>query len=258
MKDCLLSFEDTWFAYSPAGDPVIKNLSLTVEENTITAILGPNGSGKTTLIYLALGWLKPSAGQIKLAGKPLQTYTRRELGQWLGLVPQNEHIPFEFSLLEYVVLGRSPHLKPLEMPGDNDCQIAMQALQRVGMSDLCNRSITSLSGGEQQLVTVARALAQQPRFLLLDEPTAHLDLNNKIRLITLLGELAASGVTVLLTTHEPEVAAAIGTHLVLMRDGIVLHSGILNNILTSEALSETYRLPVRVRELDGKKVVLWM
>ena len=258
MKDSLLRFEDIQFAYSPAGKQVIKNLSLTVEENTITAILGPNGSGKTTLLYLALGWLKPFAGQIKLEGKALPSYTRRELGQWLGLVPQNEHIPFEFSLLEYVVLGRSPHLKPLEMPGDKDCRIAMEALQRVGMSDLYNRSITSLSGGEQQLVTVARALAQQPRFLLLDEPTAHLDLNNKIKLITLLGELAAAGVTVLLTTHEPEVAAAIGTHLVLMRDGMLLHHGTLNNILTSEALSETYHVPVRVRELDGKKVVLWM
>ena len=225
MKDSLLSFEDIHFAYSPAGKQVIHNLSLSVEENSITAILGPNGSGKTTLLYLALGWLKPFSGQIKLEGKALQTYTRRELGQRLGLVPQNEHIPFEFSLLEYVILGRSPHLKSLEMPGDKDYQIAMEALQRVGMADLYDRSISRLSGGEQQLVTVARALAQEPRFLLLDEPTAHLDLNNKIRLITLLGELAASGVTVLLTTHEPELAAAIGTHLVLMRDGMVLHQG---------------------------------
>jgi iron complex transport system ATP-binding protein len=258
MKDSLLSFEDIHFAYSPAGKQVIHNLSLSVEENSITAILGPNGSGKTTLLYLALGWLKPFAGQIKLEGKALQTYTRRELGQRLGLVPQNEHIPFEFSLLEYVILGRSPHLKSLEMPGDKDYQIAMEALQRVGMADLYNRSISHLSGGEQQLVTVARALAQQPRFLLLDEPTAHLDLNNKIRLITLLGELAASGVTVLLTTHEPELAAAIGTHLVLMRDGMVLHQGTIQHILTDDALSETYCVPVRVRELDGKKVVLWM
>lgn len=258
MSEPILCFDSVQFGYPPNHKVVIQDLSLAVEANTITSILGPNGGGKTTLLHLALGWLRPSAGQIRLDGKPLSAYSRRELGRWLGLVPQNEHIPFEFSLLEYVVLGRAPHLKPLEMPGEIDCQVAMQALERVGMAELSSRSVTRLSGGELQLVTVARSLAQQPRLLLLDEPTAHLDLNNKIRLITLLGELAASGVTILLTTHEPEIAAAISTHLVLMRDGRVLQQGAIEDALTPEALSKTYQVPVRVREVDGRKVVLWI
>ena len=257
MSSCLLQFNNISFGYSTSTAPVLKDLSLGVEANSVTAILGPNGGGKTTLLHLALGWLKPPSGEIHLDGKPLQSYSRRELGQWLGLVPQNEHIPFEFSLLEYVILGRAPHLKPLEMPGVHDTRVAMQSLERVGMASLLERPVTSLSGGEQQLVILARALTQQPRFLILDEPTSHLDLKNKIRLVSLLRELADSGVTILMTTHEPEVAAAIGTHLVLMRQGQILQQGPINDIFTREALSETYQVDVQVSQISGKKVVTW-
>ena len=147
MNAALLSFENIHFGYAPGGQAVLKDLSLQLGGHSITAILGPNGAGKTTLMYLALGWLKPQQGTIRLADRPLGSYSRRELGQWLGLVPQNEHIPFEFSLLEYVVLGRAPHLNALEMPGAKDCQIALDALDQVGLVDLAYRSVTSLSGG---------------------------------------------------------------------------------------------------------------
>ncbi|MCJ7623744.1 MAG: ABC transporter ATP-binding protein [Anaerolineaceae bacterium] len=257
MKTPLLAFEKVTFAYRGNGETVLNELSLQVQPNTVTAILGPNGAGKTTLLNLALGWLKPHSGRVQLDGKPLKAYTRRELGQRIGLVPQNENISFEYSLLEYVLLGRAPYLKPLEMPGAEDFEIAVQALETVGLGGVMKRSVTALSGGERQLVLVARALVQSPGLLLMDEAASHLDLSNKIRLMDLTQELVEQGITVVLTTHEPDVAASVASHLVLMRAGRVEHAGLLGDEFTAERLSETYSVPVEVSEVSGRLIALW-
>jgi iron complex transport system ATP-binding protein len=254
---CLLKFQGITFGYPSAAQPVMKEFNLEIGSGTITAILGPNGAGKTTLLHLTLGWLKPQSGKILLDQRFLGDYSRRALGQWMGLVPQSEHTPFEYSLLEFVLLGRAPHLPPLAMPGMRDCEIAADALHQVGLSKLQNRSILSLSGGERQLVLVARALAQQPRLLLLDEPTSHLDLSNKGRVVHLLRQLARTGVTILFTTHEPDVASALATHLVLMQKGQVLKTGTLEGVFTSQDLTQLYQLPVSVADVAGRRVVLW-
>jgi iron complex transport system ATP-binding protein len=257
MNDALLTLDAVQFGYPSNGKRVFQQLTLDVEPGTVTAILGPNGAGKTTLLHLALGWLKPQAGQIRLKGRPMSDYSRAELGRLIGLVPQSEHIPFEYSLLEYVLLGRAPYLKPLEMPGPGDVRLATEALASVGLAGWEDRSIARVSGGERQLALVARALAQSPRLLLLDEPTSHLDLGNKARLLELLRALAGQGVTILLTTHEPEVAAGLASHLVLMREGQVLSAGPLAQAFTSAWLSETYGATVEVAEVHGRRVVLW-
>ncbi|MCC7205747.1 MAG: ABC transporter ATP-binding protein [Anaerolineae bacterium] len=253
----LLSYDQVSFGYTPGGKSVLRTLSLDVQPGTVTAVLGPNGAGKTTLLHLTLGWLKPQRGQVRLAGRPLGSYGRRALGQWMALVPQTERIPFEYSVMEYVLMGRSPYLTPLAMPGADDYRIGEMVIQQVGLSALRDRPITTLSGGERQLATAARALAQQPRLLLLDEPTAHLDLANKARLIRLLRDLTASGMTLILTTHEPDVAAAIATHVVLIVGGQVFRAGSLAEVFTSDNLSAAYGLPVRVTRLDGQQIVQW-
>lgn len=253
----LLQFEQIRFAYPQATCAVLDDFYLEIAPGTVTAILGPNGAGKTTLLHLALGWLRPQAGLVRLEQRPLGNYSRRALGQALGLVPQSEHVSFEYSLLEFVLLGRAPYLQPLSMPDERDYEIALEALRQVGMDELCQRSILSLSGGERQLVLIARALAQQPRLLLLDEPTSHLDLGNKGRLVRLLRDLQSQGVTILFTTHEPEVAAALATHLVLVQKGQVIKSGPFNDVFTSPNLTQLYQLPVSVVDLDGRKVALW-
>ncbi|PKO22245.1 MAG: ABC transporter ATP-binding protein [Chloroflexi bacterium HGW-Chloroflexi-1] len=257
MNTALLAFQDISFSYPSNGKPVFQRFALEIAPGAVTAILGPNGAGKTTLLHMALGWLKPQGGQITLQGRPLGSYSRGELGRWIGLVPQSEHTAFEYSLFEYVLLGRAPYLKPLEMPGAEDRRIALDALARVGLAGWEGRSIARVSGGERQLVLVARALAQQPRFLLLDEPTSHLDLGNKVRLLGLLRELASQGVTILFTTHEPEVSTALATHLVLMRAGQVLHTGTLTETFTGERLSAIYGVAVEVAQVNGRQVVLW-
>jgi len=257
MNAPLLAFHDVRFGYGANGKTVFQRLTLGIEAGTVTAVLGPNGAGKTTLLHLALGWLKPQGGRITLRGRPLADYGRGELGRLIGLVPQSEHNPFEYSLLEYVLLGRAPYLKPLEMPGPQDVRIAQDALARVGLAGWEGRSIARLSGGERQLVLIARALTQEPRLLLLDEPTSHLDLGNKARLLALLRALVAQGVTIVLTTHEPEVAAGLATHLVLMRGGQVLEAGPLPDTFSGDRLSAIYGVPVKVAQVDGRQVVLW-
>jgi iron complex transport system ATP-binding protein len=257
VSDPILAFQGINFAYPSQEREALSRLSLDIPDGSIMAVLGPNGAGKTTLLHVAAGWLKPPQGRVLLAGKALAAYTRREISQWMSLVPQSERIPFEYSLLDYALFGRTPYLRPLDMPGETDRQVALLALAQVGLEGLAARSINSLSGGERQLAMLARALAQQPRLLLLDEPTAHLDLSNKGRLISLLRRLSAEGVTILLTTHEPEVAAMIATHLVLMRKGQVLQAGPLADVLTAPNLSACYGVPVEVLAFGGRRLVLW-
>lgn len=257
MDDCLLSFENISYTYPTGKHPVMQDFSLQIKKGTITAILGPNGAGKTTLLHLALGWLHPSAGEIKISDRTVNSYPRRELGQTIGLVPQNENTPFDYSLLEYVLLGRTPYMEPLAMPKQEDIDVSLEKLDEVGLTDLTHRTMPSLSGGERQLVLVARALAQQPKVLLLDEPTSHLDLGNKSKLVNVLRQLQAQGVTIIFTTHEPDVASALATHMVLMRDGRVLQSGTAEDVMVDSYLSDLYHLPIHVKELDGKRIVIW-
>ena len=186
--EAILSFRGVGFGYAKGLPDAVSHLDFDIPPASITAILGPNGAGKTTLLHLALGLFHPRCGEIQVGGKPIRKYSRRELSHWIGLVPQNEYMPYEFSVLEYVILGRSPYLGPLDMPDPQDTAIALQSLKTVGISHLADRVVHELSGGEIQLVVVARALAQQPRILLLDEPTSHLDLSNKHTVLKILHE----------------------------------------------------------------------
>jgi iron complex transport system ATP-binding protein len=158
-------------------------------------------------------------------------------------------------VLEFVVLGRAPYLGPLELPGEADIDIARGAMQEVGISHLEERAIPELSGGELQLVLLARALCQQPRILLLDEPTSHLDLANRNITLKILDRLRTNGTTIIFSTHDPEAAALIADHLVLMRAGEVLNSGSLEQVFTSEMLSRVYGTPVEVVSVNGMRVV---
>lgn len=257
MINPLIKLDNISFTYSTENNHVLRTLSMEVKKGDITAILGPNGIGKTTLLHLILGWIKADRGLICLKGKKIEDYSRREMGRLIGLVPQDEHITFEYSLLEYVLLGRTPHLHSLETPGKKDYEAALRALEKVGLKKLADRPVTHLSGGEKQLVLVARSLAQEPRILLLDEPMSNLDLANKIKLIEVLKTLKNDGVTILFTSHEPEVAAAISTYLILMGKNNKIEHGSSEIVLTSEALSRIYGVPVNVEEYHGKKIVLW-
>jgi iron complex transport system ATP-binding protein len=252
----VISLDDLWFSYNGPGRPVLAGLSLDIPSGVTTAILGPNGSGKTTLLRLILGVLTPGRGTVRLAGKPVGSYRRWERSQLVGLVPQDEHIPFSLSALEYVLLGRAPYLRPLQVPREEDYQIALAALATVGADHLVDRAVNTLSGGEQQLAVIARALAQKPRVLLLDEPTAHLDLGNRGRLLSLLRSLVVEGISLLLTTHDPNLAAEIADHVVLVGGGRVQEAGPAEDILVPDKLGATYGVPVEVHQLGERRIIL--
>jgi iron complex transport system ATP-binding protein len=251
----IISLHRLRFSYQ-ADATVLDDLSLDIPSGTITAILGPNGAGKTTLLHVILGLLTPQDGQVWLKGQPQANYSRAALSQLVGLVLQAEYIPFNFTVWEYVLLGRAPYLGLLDLPADKDYRVALEAIETLGLSDLKHRSLLELSGGERQMAMLARAIAQQTPILLLDEPTSHLDLSNKGRTLQVLSTLARQGVTIVLTTHEPDVAIAIARYLVLMQAGHALDSGPLEQTLTAEKLFATYGVPVRVAEVEGRPVVL--
>ncbi len=266
MTDPILSFRNISFGYR-TSHPILKDVNFDLRPGRITAILGPNGAGKTTLLSLTLGWLSAWAGEIYLMGKPLHAIPPRERGCRMALVPQAEHTPFEYTVLEYVLMGRAPHLPPLAMPSAADVKIAQTALEQVGIAALIHRPVPHLSGGERQLMLLARALAQLspsshlPLFtshlLLLDEPTAHLDLHNKFRLIQIVRQLRDAGVTLLMTNHEPDVVLAVADDVLLMEGGVSPQFGTLDEVFTAAALSRIYKLSIRLVQVDGHKQVLW-
>ena len=244
------------FAYDEIDGAVLRNLSFSIPVGSTAVILGPNGSGKTTLLRLLLGVLRPAAGEVLLAGRPQRAYSRQERSRMVGLVPQGEHIPFDFSVLEYVLMGRAPFLSPLAMPGRADRRLALKALSCAGLGRLRDRPVPTLSGGERQLATVARALVQQPRVLLLDEPTAHLDMSNEGRLLEVIRDLSSQGVTLVLTSHDPNLASSIASLAILMREGKIMACGIPDAVLTAENLTATYGVPIEVLDARGRQIIL--
>jgi iron complex transport system ATP-binding protein len=257
MSDALV-FDNVVFGYPGGGDtPVLRGLSLSAPPGRITALLGPNGVGKTTLLGLALGWLQPENGTVSLFGEPISRLTRGHLGRTVALVPQSEYIPFEFTVAEYALLGRAPYLRPLEIPKESDLQIVRTVLEEVGIHHLRERSVTELSAGERQLLLLARALVQEPEILLLDEPSSHLDLANKQRLLEILKRRLRRGLSAVLTSHDPHFAAALATKVCLLEGGRAFAAGSPLEILTPANLRRTYGVPVDVRVLDGEPVILW-
>jgi iron complex transport system ATP-binding protein len=246
-----LAFSEVFFTHG--GDaPRIRNCSFEVPEGSITAILGPNGAGKTTLLHLALGWLQPAGGRISLFGTDLGAFTPRQRGTTQSLLPQKEPTGFEFTVLEYVLLGRAPHLKPLAAPGERDIRIATNALSRTTILPLEHQSISRLSGGETQLLLLARSLTQEPKLLLLDEPMNHLDLKHRKGMLELLLDWRAAGKTSVLTTHNPETAALLADYLILVFPGGGMVCGAFAELFTGEHLSALYGLPIRTFDHDGR------
>jgi iron complex transport system ATP-binding protein len=228
-------------------DHVLKGVVLEVDRGDLVGILGPNGSGKTTLLKLLGGVLRPASGSVTLDGRPLAGWSRREIARRVAFVPQETSAPFDFTVLDIVLMGRFPHLGAFALEGPEDLAIARHALEATGTSAFEDRAFSTLSGGEKQRVVIASALAQSPELLLLDEPTASLDIGHQIEVRTLLRRLNAdNGVTMVLSTHDLNLAAGLCRRLVLLNDGQVLATGRTEEVLTPDAVRELYHVDAEV------------
>ena len=215
---------------------------MTVERGSLTGLLGPNGCGKTTLLNLLSGVLQPHHGVVSLNGASLAGRSRRDIARHLAVVPQETHPAFDYTVMEMVLMGRHPHLGPFELEGPSDLALAHEALAATGTAHLAGRAYMTLSGGEKQRVIIASALTQTPDVLLLDEPTASLDLGYQLEVASLLTRLNRDrGVTMVLATHDLNLAASLCDRLVLMRDGRVFAHGPTREVLTASTIQRALR-----------------
>jgi iron complex transport system permease protein len=229
------------FAYDGDSRDVVADVSLAVPHGAIVGLLGPNGSGKTTLLRLMSGTLAPRQGRIALDAGPIDRLSRRALARLIAVVPQETHSTFDFSAVEIVLMGRYPHLGRFEVEGVDDLRIAREALAATGTSALEARQFATLSGGEKQRVVIASALAQSSGILLLDEPTASLDLGFQLEIATLLSRLNHErDVTLVVSTHDLNLAATLCTELVLMKEGRVVARGPTSSVLTAANIRSVY------------------
>lgn len=225
----------------------LKNISLEIKKGDFFIVIGPNGSGKTTLMRLICGIEKNKKGEINILGKALNKYSKIDLAQKIAFVPQSIPSDFSFKAGELVLLGRSPYLGMLGIEGKKDMEIANNAMEFTGVRHLAERKLTELSGGERQRVFISRAICQEPSIILLDEPTASLDLAHQLMVMDLMKKLKTEkGITVVMVSHDINLAAMYGDNLLLLKKGSIESMGPPSKVITREILKMTYGCEVLV------------
>jgi iron complex transport system ATP-binding protein len=249
-----LEIKNLSFAYGK--ESIFEGIYMKVEKGEIVSVLGPNGAGKTTLFKTILGLFKARQGQVFVNGKDVSNSSRRQLAKEMGYVPQNHVSPFPYSVTDVVLMGRTAHINNYAVPSDLDSQIAREAMENLNISHLKNKNYTEISGGERQLVLIARALAQQPQILIMDEPTSNLDYGNQIRLLSHIKRLANQGFSIIMSTHYPEHALYCTGKVIMLKDGRILCSGSSEEVINEENLNKIYGINVEItiaRVKSGKK-----
>ncbi|MFL5319541.1 MAG: ABC transporter ATP-binding protein [Myxococcaceae bacterium] len=233
---------------------VLDDVSLKAEPGKVLVVLGPNGAGKSTLLRVMLGLHAAEAGTVQLSGAPLTSRSRREIAQHVSWVPQHFEATAGFTVEQVALMGRTPHLGLLGLPSQQDMEDAKRVLAELGLSELGPRAMKTLSGGEQRLVLLARALLQRPKLLLLDEPTAFLDLKHQVALLEKLRVVAASGVAVVAVLHDVNLAAGYADEVLLLKAGRVLADGRASDVLNVAQLEALYGLPMKRADAEGQSV----
>jgi iron complex transport system ATP-binding protein len=238
-------------AFGFPGRTVGRDVSFTLDAGEVLCVLGPNGGGKTTLFRTVLGLLEKHGGAIELEGQALENLSRAEIARRIGYVPQGHAAYFAYTVREFVLMGRTAHLGVFASPGKKDLVVVNRALESLGLAHLGDKPVTEISGGERQLALVARALAQEPKLLVLDEPTASLDFGNQVRVLGKLGALAASGIAILFSSHDPDHAFLCARRALLLAEGRVLEIGAPRDVIRPDTLERMYRVSVQVLPLPG-------
>jgi iron complex transport system ATP-binding protein len=247
-----IDLQDVFAGYG--GKDVLHSVSLSVSPGALLGIIGPNGAGKTTLLRVLGGALPFSEGGLLIRGRDIRSLARRELAQMVGFVPQTLDVPVAFTVFEFVAMGRTPYLSGWSRLSGEDIAAVGRAMERTDVQILQDRLVDELSAGEKQRAVVAMALAQEPRILLLDEPTAHLDIQHAWNLMELIVRLNREhGVTVVLSSHDLNLTSEFCSHLLLMEEGRIAAHGAPGDVLDSDRLSRVYRHPLDIVNLPATK-----
>jgi iron complex transport system ATP-binding protein len=244
------------YRYPAAARDAVAGVDLRVDAGEFVALLGPNGSGKSTLLRLLLGALPQSAGSLRVEGRPIADWPRDELARRVGVVTQSEELPFPLTVRELVSMGRYPHLGAWRRESAHDRRAIQRAMDWCEVSGFAERPVLSLSGGERQRARLARALAQEAPTLVLDEPTAALDMAHEMALFEMMACLAIDGVTIVAITHNLNVAARYAHRLVLLSRGAAVADGPPASVLTRETIEQVYHWPVTIRSEDSAPQVV--
>lgn len=255
----IYEISDLHFRYPGASREVLCGVDLAVERGDVLSILGPNGAGKSTLLACMMNLQKPTGGRLLLDGKSVARMSAGELAEKVSFVPQTVRPVFGYSVLEYVTMGRAPLLSPLSRPGEKDREAAYDALTKLGIERLADRPFTEISGGELQQATVARAIVRSPEIILFDEPTAHLDFGNQLRILRIIRRLSAEGYTTVITTHNPDHAILLGGRAAILSGEGKLLSGTTEEIVNEESLRSIYNSDIKIRYIGelGRRVCLY-
>jgi iron complex transport system ATP-binding protein len=237
---------------------ILDELSFSVGNGRICGLLGPNGSGKTTLLNCINGLRKPTNGEITIAGKPIGKMTNKEMARKISRVPQQTNIVFPFKVIELVVMGRAPYLENWEAPEIEDIENAGRLLQNLGIGSLAERPFNEISGGEKQMVLIARALFQNSEIVLLDEPTAHLDYKNQFIILDLITQVALeNNLTVIITLHDPNLAMHCCDEVVMLKKGKILSWGKTSEMFRADLLSQMYDMDINIDCVsNGTQIVI--
>ena len=249
-----LRVDDLHFSYG--SHEVLKGISFHVEDTGFVSLLGPNGAGKSTLFRCMLGLLTPASGSVHICGRDIRNMPANELSHRVAYIPQSHSPVFNFSVFDMVLMGTTSQLSPFATPGREQREIAEAAMERMGIAHLRDRGCGNISGGERQLALIARAIAQQAKILVMDEPSASLDYGNKLRVMEMVKNLTSDGYTVIQSTHDPDQAYLYSDQILALYDGKILADGTPRDTISSDLISKLYSVDVQVCSMheDGVRV----